>query len=260
VPDADRRFEAVWLDAGGVLVLPDPTVLAPLLGYYGGSLDIDRHRRAHYAAMAVKSAQGADERDWFAYDRAYVASVGVADRDVDEAARLLGETRHAPLWRWPIPESVAALRALAAAGVPLGVVSNASGQIAAVLARSAVCQVGAGPGVDVRCVIDSHLVGVAKPDPAIFDHAAPFFAGLERPRIAYVGDSVTMDVGGAVAAGLHPILLDPYDDHDGAPFERIRALDELVAGRAQPLRPPPSRSPRMSPSPPPPRTSPPSEP
>ena len=25
------RFDAIWLDAGGVLVLPDPTVLGPLL-------------------------------------------------------------------------------------------------------------------------------------------------------------------------------------------------------------------------------------
>ena len=33
------RFDAVWLDAGGVLVLPDPTVLGPLLAYYGGSAD-----------------------------------------------------------------------------------------------------------------------------------------------------------------------------------------------------------------------------
>ncbi len=48
------RFDAIWLDAGGVLVLPDPTVLGPLLAYFGGSPDVERQRRAHYAAMAVK--------------------------------------------------------------------------------------------------------------------------------------------------------------------------------------------------------------
>ena len=47
-------------------------------------------------------------------------------------------------------------------------------------------------------------------------------------RIAYVGDSVTMDIGAASAAGLHPILLDPYDDHVGADFERIRAVADLI--------------------------------
>jgi len=222
------RFDAIWLDAGGVLVLPDPTVLGPLLAYYGGSPDVDRHRRAHYAAMAVKSAQGAQELDWVEYDRAYVAAVGVADDDIPDAAEALGRTRTALLWRWPIPESCAALAELHAAGVPLGVVSNASGQIEAVLRRSRVCQVDDGPGTPVRCVVDSALVGVAKPDPKIFDHAEVHFAGIPRERIAYVGDSVTMDIGGATAAGLHPILLDPHDDHPDAPFERIEVLSDLL--------------------------------
>ena len=223
-----RRFEAVWLDAGGVLVLPDPTVLGPLLAYYGGSLDVDRHRRAHYAAMAVKSAQGAEERDWVEYDRAYVRTVGVNGDDLAEAAVVLGHARIAALWRWPIPDSAIALATLSAAGMPLGVVSNASGQIEAVLRRSGVCQVGPGEGVEVRCVVDSAVVGVAKPDPRIFDHAAVHFEDIDRARIAYVGDSVTMDVRGARAAGLLPILLDPFDDHPDAQFERIASLGELV--------------------------------
>ena len=112
--------------------------------------------------------------------------------------------------------------------MPLGVVSNASGQIEAVLGRSGVCQVGPGDGVEVRCIIDSHVVGVAKPDPAIFDHAEPHFPGLDRARIAYVGDSVTMDIAGATAAGLHPILIDPHDDHPHADFDRIHSLADLL--------------------------------
>ncbi|MET0460972.1 MAG: hypothetical protein ABW195_17105, partial [Ilumatobacteraceae bacterium] len=160
------HFDAVWLDAGGVLVLPDPTVLAPLLTYYGGSPDVDRHRRAHYAAMAVKSAQGAGELDWREYDEAYVASVGVPDADVAEAAETLGRTRTALLWRWPIPDSVLALRELHAAGMPIAIVSNASGQIEEVLRRSGVCQVGEGEHTPVLTIVDSHLVGVTKPDPA----------------------------------------------------------------------------------------------
>jgi FMN phosphatase YigB (HAD superfamily) len=37
-----------------------------------------------------------------------------------------------------------------------------------------------------------------------------------------------MDIGGARAAGLHPILLDPHDDHPGADFERITSLGDLL--------------------------------
>ena len=76
---ADLGFDAVLFDAGGVLVLPDPTVLAPLLAPYGGSPDLDRHRRAHYAAMAVKSHLDHGEHDWSAYNDAYVRFVGVGD-------------------------------------------------------------------------------------------------------------------------------------------------------------------------------------
>jgi FMN phosphatase YigB (HAD superfamily) len=95
--------------------------------------------------------------------------------------------------------------------------------------RREICQVGAGDHVEMRCIVDSHVVGVTKPDPAIFDHALPYFAEFDRSRIAYVGDSVTMDIGAARAAGLHPILLDPYDDHPDADFERIAAVADLAA-------------------------------
>lgn len=215
-------------DAGGVLVLPDPTVLGPLLAYFGGSTEIERHRRAHYAGMKAKSEADASESSWTAYDDAYVAIVGVDAVDRDEAAAVLGRTRYHHTWRWVIPESRAALTRLESLGVPMGVVSNASGQIESMLRRD-VAQVGPGDHVAMRVIVDSHVVGVAKPDPAIFDHALPAFSEFEPARIAYVGDSVTMDIAAATAAGLSPILLDPYDDHAGATFERIDSLDELVA-------------------------------
>ncbi|MEO7398390.1 MAG: HAD family hydrolase, partial [Ilumatobacteraceae bacterium] len=128
----------------------------------------------------------------------------------------------------PIPDSAEVLRAFGEAGMPLGIVSNASGQIEEVLARSGVCQVGPGPNVSVRVIVDSHHVGVAKPDPRIFDFALSFFPDVELSRIAYVGDSVTMDIGGGRAAGLHAILLDPYDDHADADFPRVRTLRDLI--------------------------------
>lgn len=222
------RFDAVLFDAGGVLVLPDPMVLRPLLAPYGGADDTEAHRRAHYAGMAHKSRERSHEKDWDAYNVAYVEAVGVEPEHVEHAAEVLDHTRSAHLWRWPIPETLAALWALSAADVPMGVVSNASGQIEHVLSVSGVCQAGPGPHVSMRVVVDSHVVGVAKPDPRIFDHALPHFTEFERSRIAYVGDSVIMDIVGAGAAGLHPILVDPYDDHDGADFERIRSIGELL--------------------------------
>lgn len=223
-----HTFDAYLFDVGGILMLPDPTVLGPLLAYYGADSSLDRHTRAHYAGMAAKSAAGSGEAFWDEYNLAYVRAVGVPEHDVDAAANALQRTRTSFLWRWPVPDSLAALAELHRRGRPIGIVSNATGQIEDVLRRSGVCQVGDGELTPVRVIVDSHVVGVAKPDPRIFDHALVHFEGIERTRIAYVGDSVTMDIGGARAAGLHAILLDPHDDHAGAEFPRIRSLLDLV--------------------------------
>lgn len=223
-----RDIDAILFDAGGVLVLPDPAVLGPLLDYYGGDPSVGAQTRAHYRAMAQKSSSGAGETFWAEYHAAYVRCVGIAEADASTAASALGLTFNGYLWRSPIESSVTALRELRAADVPIGVVSNAHGQIEETLRRSGVCQVGEGPLTPVRCVIDSAVVGIAKPDPGIFDVALHHFDGVARRRVAYVGDSVTIDVAGSRAAGLHPILLDPYDDHAGADVDRIRSLAELA--------------------------------
>lgn len=225
--ESEPRFDAVIFDAGGVLVLPDPTVLGPLLTFYGGDPSLEVHRRAHYAGMHAKSAARSVESEWLVYDRAYVSAVGVRDSDLDESADVLNRTRTPDLWRWAIPETLVALGHLSAAEVPLGVVSNASGQVEGSLNRS-VCQVGSGPFTSVRCIIDSQVVGVEKPDPSIFNFALPYFAGIDVARIVYVGDSVAMDVASSTAAGLHAVLLDPFDDHVGADFERISSVQDLA--------------------------------
>lgn len=222
-------YDAILFDAGGVFLIPDPAVMAPTLAYYGASTDPQLYVRAHYGAMAAKSRTGGGESDWSAYNEAYVQLVGVPDHEVESAAFVLQRTRHAHIWRAPLAGAVEALRELNARNMPIGVVSNASGQIEEILQRSGICQVGEGPLASVRCIIDSDVVGVAKPDPQIFEHALPHFEGIERSRIAYVGDSVVMDVQGSTAAGLTPILVDPYNDAaDLVDCRRISSLLDLL--------------------------------
>ena len=128
---------------------------------------------------------------------------------IDKAAEALLNVFSAFLWRFPLHESVAGLWRLHLLGVRIGIVSNASGQIERTLANENVCQVGEGSGVPVLIVTDSHVVGVAKPEPQIFDEAIAVM-NVPRDRIAYIGDSFVNDVGGAQNAGLHPLLLDPF--------------------------------------------------
>ena len=221
-------LDAFLFDAGGVLVLPDAAVLGPALAPYGADPSPAGHERAHYGAMAAKSRSGEGETEWGSYNRAYVRSLGVAVHDEDEAAVVLGRTRHAHLWRAPIAGAADGLRQLAAAGYVVGVVSNASGQIESVLRRFGVCQVGPGDGASVRCVVDSEVVGVAKPNPAIFGFGLAALDGIPAHRVGYVGDSVVMDVEGARAAGLHPFLVDPFNDWPDADFDRVLGVADLA--------------------------------
>jgi len=221
-------FDAVIFDAGGVFVLPDPTVLAPLLAPFGGSLELENHRRAHYAAMAAKSRAGDVESHWRTYNEKYVETVGVETEMTSIASALLDRTRSADLWRYPISENVAAIGVLEHLGVPMSVVSNAAGQIEWVLEWARVCQRGPGPLVSMRAIIDSEVVGVAKPHPKIFEFALVEHSESPRDRILYVGDSVSMDVNGSRAAGLVPVLIDPFDDHAGADFARVKSVGDLT--------------------------------
>jgi putative hydrolase of the HAD superfamily len=63
--------------------------------------------------------------------------------------------------------------------------------------------------VPVQTIIDSGVVGVAKPDPAIFDFALPSL-DLDPSEVIYVGDSVKYDIRSAEAAGMTPLHIDPF--------------------------------------------------
>jgi putative hydrolase of the HAD superfamily len=223
------KVDAVLLDAGGVLVLPSHDPIAAALAELEVAIETGRLDAAHYAGM-----RGLDEAphgpfDWRHYLDAYVHALDVPHpRRVHAGARLRAEFDGSnTLWRRPTAGVRDALAALAASGVRLGVVSNAEGTVAARLAELAICQVGAGAGVPVEIVVDSHHVGVEKPDPAIFGFALRAM-DLDPARCLYVGDSVRIDVAGARAAGLSPVLVTPDPEARSGDFPRIRGLAELL--------------------------------
>jgi FMN phosphatase YigB (HAD superfamily) len=91
--------------------------------------------------------------------------------------------------------------------------------------RDALETAGLGGRFDV--IVDSHLVGFSKPDPAIFRHALGLL-GVEAHEAVFVGDSYAHDALAARAAGLAAVLLDPLDLHPEAVCPRIRALGDLL--------------------------------
>ena len=229
-----KRFDGVLFDAGGIFVIPDPVSTAQAVAPFGGSTDSSVLVRCHYAGMEALDAVASKRADpsidkitWDTYRDAYVLAAGVPSEHVGHANAAMRRLFSPYFWRFPLLESVAALGRLHYARVPIGIVSNASGQIEATLNNLCICQVGPGAGVPVSIVTDSHVIGFAKPDPRIFRDA---IAELNLPtdRVAYVGDSFGNDVGGAKAAGLVPLLYDPFDDHAGYDCERISSLHEIL--------------------------------
>jgi putative hydrolase of the HAD superfamily len=216
------RPEAVLLDAGGVLLLPNPWAVAAVLRAAGGSIDIDVIPRAHYAGTA---AMDASRRlaDWPRYYAVLARFAGVLPDRHDDAIAGLRSLYRAPvptLWN-VVPDGVLeALRELDETGVAIAVVSNADGLVEAELRRA---------GVQIELVIDSTVVGVSKPDPGIF-HLALKELGVAPEAAVHIGDTASADVDGAHAAGVRPLHLDPFGDcpYPAGHHEHITSLADVA--------------------------------
>jgi putative hydrolase of the HAD superfamily len=232
-PDA---IDAVVFDIGGVFTLRCPDLFGGALRSAG--LDVTanhaRYHRAHYEAIrALSSAPFTAEADptfWDFYESTYLRALGVADEELDAgraAVKSLWETGPKPLWRWVIDANVEGFQRIATRW-PVAIVSNNDGTAERQLVEFGICQVGPGPFVDVAAVVDSGVIGIAKPDPAVF---APALAalGMEPARVLYVGDTVHADVIGARAAGMPVVQLDPYDLHADHDHDRLPDVPALAS-------------------------------
>ena len=199
-------IDTVLLDAGGVLLLPDPAALREALAEEGLAIDDEAARLAHYACMAELDRM--DRLDWPAVDAFLLRHLGVTEHRVEALATLIEELYLSRPWV-PIKGAAEALVALQEAGYRLAVVSNATGTIEAQLLEGEICSVEGHRGARVEVVIDSHVVGVEKPDPRIFEIALDAIGG-RREHCVYVGDTNFFDVRGARAAGIQVLHADPY--------------------------------------------------
>ncbi len=229
------------LDAGGVMIFPSLELLLPPLRAAGLQPSAADLERAHYRAMADCDEPGREPPGgqwWLEYLRDFVAACGVLPAGVEAVAEDIAGLTQGFAWTHVGPGVGDAMRGIAALGVPVGIVSNSTGEVEQALSRLDVCfapgggAAFAGAGIEVGVVIDSAVVGVSKPDPAIFALAldALGLPNVERSTVVHVGDSLRYDVTGALAAGVRPIHLDPHGycpAPDGP--EHIRRLDEIVA-------------------------------
>ena len=216
--------DAVVFDAGGVLLLPDAEAGRAAIATLDCESTPEDWHRAHYATLPLLDQM--QPIDWRTHRRAVAAEIGVPEECLEAAAALIENVMVGTAWV-AVPGAADALRGLSGAGYKLAVVSNAWGTVAQWLEQYGVCSVEGGDLPQVAAVIDSHLVGVEKPDPRIFQLAIDVL-GVPAERSLYVGDTIRFDVNGARSAGLHPVHVDPYGFCDGS-HRHIVDLAELTS-------------------------------
>jgi putative hydrolase of the HAD superfamily len=224
---------AIFFDAVGTLIHPEPSaavVYARVGRRFGSRLSAGAIAPRFAAAFAAE--EDADRLGGLATDedrelrrwRHIVARVLDDASDAEACFRELYEHFRRPrAWRCD-PEAGPVLEHLAGLGYRLGVASNYDHRLRPVLAGQPSLRL-LGP------VVISSEVGWRKP-------AAGFFAAVCRSvalppeQVLYVGDDRANDYGGAEAAGLRALLLDPKGKYAAAPVRRLARLGELLPARS----------------------------
>ncbi|MDZ7343133.1 MAG: HAD family hydrolase [candidate division KSB1 bacterium] len=214
------RIEAILFDAGQTFLFPDFPFLKNLLAEYGVITDMLPLQKG--AALARERIfRHREKENWKEYFTFWMQYVGAPEQAIPEIlARILERHKREHLWNWPDPTAAEVFAALKNHGYRLGIISNSDGSI-----DRAMKKLGFTPFFE--CMIDSHVVGVEKPDPRIFELALQQLS-LPAEHCVYVGDNYDRDIIGARQAGLVPILIDPFDVVAEQDVTRIHGLRELM--------------------------------
>jgi putative hydrolase of the HAD superfamily len=221
-------IRALLLDAGGVLVRPNFSRVAGALRARGVAADPEALAAAEPRAKKTLDRPPSPgfatdaERGWH-YFNLVLEEAGIAPSPATDAALLDVKEWHERHCLWEdVPEGVRpSLARLRAAGLRLAVVSNSNGTLRRLFDRLDLT-----PAFDV--ILDSQVEGVEKPDPRIFRLALERL-GEEAGAALHVGDIYHVDVVGARAAGIRPILVDEAGLYPEADCPRVRSLAELAA-------------------------------
>jgi putative hydrolase of the HAD superfamily len=216
-------IRAVLFDAGGTLIHVDGESVCQAVGVnYSEPLFREAEAAAHAQARdwIARHPTSTDAQRLPIFLEAMLRRLGIEERDALEAAgrRVAAEHDRANLWCRPGDGAAATLESLRERGYRLGVVSNSNGHVRRLLERA-----GLAPFFEI--IVDSAEVGIEKPDPRIF-FAATAPLGLEPALCAYVGDIYEIDVAGAKAAGLRPILIGSAPAPE--PVERVANLAAML--------------------------------
>ena len=222
--NALRDVTHVFLDVGGTLVYSDPSatdIFHRVLATRGHRLDRERISRLlrtpETIVTLIRPFPPGKEGTFFREVNARVIEHLGLDSDDAMLDDIHAEYEKGVAWKL-YPESLTILRTLRDAGYRLGVISNASHSLPAILE-----QLGLAKYFDT--ITYSFDVGAEKPDVRIFRRAIAQ-ANATEERCVHVGDSFEADYLGARRAGLHAVLV-CREGEPPAPCPLVRSLDGL---------------------------------
>lgn len=214
------------LDAGGTVVFPNAELLAQWAGDEGHEMAAESIMEGHFRAIhefdrAVRDSCRFTPVPYPMFVHAMLTHAGVPaaviPRVLERAATYDVEGN---LWQYTQPWVERALERLGAAGYRMSVISNADGRVARMMDALNYTRF-------FERIYDSGVMGVEKPDPAIFRRVLDEL-GLTAAEAIYLGDVYHIDVWGANRCGLGAIHLDPYGLYGDWPGARIRTIIELA--------------------------------
>lgn len=219
---------AVFFDVGNTLVDLDYATMAELAGPPATAAQLEHAFAATWLDLNDYLhdcyTSGTDPATLrFIVERLFENAGCAIDAEAYERVRTANRAR--TLWRVAKSDARTMLDQLRADGVTTAVISNADGYVEDLLRELDLLD-------GFTFVIDSAKVGVSKPSRRIFEIALER-AGVDAADAAYVGDIPAIDVVGAAAVGLTPILYDPCDVFGSCstiatlPFHRVTRFAEL---------------------------------
>ncbi len=223
--DALRDVTHVFLDVGGTLVYSEPSatdIFHRVLAARGHLMDRERIARLlrtpETIVTLIRPFPSGKEGTFFREVNARVIEHLGLDLDDAMLDDIHAEYEKGVAWK-PYPESLRVLGTLRDAGYGLGVISNASHSLPAILGRLGLAEY-------FDTITYSFDVGAEKPDVRIFRRAVAQ-ANATEERCVHVGDSFEADYLGARRAGLHAVLV-CRGGEPPAPCPLVRSLDGLT--------------------------------
>jgi putative hydrolase of the HAD superfamily len=225
-----QAIRAVFFDVGFTLLAPHPSIVeiaARVCAERGIPVDTER-LAARLPTAEVSFRQRAREQPWAWSDEATIIKTwteyftvllhdslaelpsGEAEACVRDVVRVYDSAASYTLY----PDVIPVLRMLKARGFTLGVISDWGVGLGLVLRHHDLVQY-------FDFAVISAAVRLAKPDPQLFETALRRADAIGDYAV-HIGDSYVLDVLGARAAGITPVLLDRQRRHDP------RDLDCLV--------------------------------